>query len=149
MKASEFAEFFDFEINYVENKDITPVLDEVFAWGIDKEDVASFTGYEVYDTQNVFRSRYIEKIEYLTECFDTMLNDSIFDDFNEYLESIGIPEVDNVDDILKLLNENPKIKEHYGEGFHELISAFVNPKLIEDDIKPQIEKPKKVCDKEM
>ena len=149
MKASEFAEFFDFEIDYVENKDITPVLNEVFAWGIDEEDAASFTGYEVYDNQGVLSSRYIEKIEDLTECFDSMLNDSIFDDFNEYLESIGIPEVDNIDDILKLLNENPKIKEHYSGDFYELISAFVNPKLIEDDIKPQIEKQRNACDKEM
>lgn len=144
MKASEICDFFEFDIQRFENVDISYFYDKMFAWGVDEEDTKSFTGFEVSDLQNCFRSRYITDIKDLIECFDSMLTDYIFDPFQDCLDEMGVSgqidlevEVDTMEDILTVLNTHSNVKEHVGEGFYDLIASFVNPDLIEDDVTPQ------------
>ena len=55
MKATDFANYFDFDIQRCD------------------------TGYEVFDLQVCFDTRYIQDISELVDCFDSMLDDYVFD----------------------------------------------------------------------
>ena len=119
MKASEFAAFFEFSIDYVENMEV-PASEMDGYW--DSPEDSPFTGYLVTDDQGVLHTRYIKRIGELTECFDSLLDDYIFDD---YEERAGKPFKD-MEDIQKWLLERGEI--------NPVIEAFVNGR-IEDDIK--------------
>lgn len=110
MKATDFANFFDFTIQKGEE------LDEF----------GEISKYDVVDDQGVFHTRHINDVKDLVDCFDSMLNDYIFDS----LEEDGFGKEGFNEDTIKFAEKK------YGDdcGFTEMIKAFVNPDLIEDDV---------------
>jgi hypothetical protein len=110
MKATEFAEYFEFTIQKGEEPD----------------EFGEISKYDVVDNQGVFHTRHIDDVKDLVDCFDSMLDDYVFDT----LEEDGF-EVEGFDE-----NTIKFAEEKYGKdsGFTEMIKAFVNPDLIEDDV---------------
>lgn len=109
MKATEFANFFDFTIQK----------------GEELNEFRELSKYDVVDDQGCFHTRHIDDVRELVDCFDSMLDDYIFSS----LEEDGFEKEGFDEDTIKFAEKN------YGEcGFTEIIRAFVNPNLIEDDI---------------
>ena len=81
MKATEFAEFFDFTISLNTEGLVDDCDDEP-------------TKYIVEDNQWCFHTRFINEVDWLTECFDSMLMDYIED----YIEEHGFEYDDDNDE---------------------------------------------------
>lgn len=112
MKATEFAKFFEFTIQFA----------------TDFDEYGNEAKYEVIDDQGVFHTRYINKIEELIDCFDSMLDDYIFSIFEE--DGYKFNEHENY---FKQLEKWTQDKKEY-EGIREIILCFIYPELIEEDL---------------
>ena len=79
MKATDFANFFEFHIEIIPTEDYIEILeddntDDLFCWA-----TGNSTVYAVIDDQAGFDTRYIDKVQDLTECFDSLHKDYIED----------------------------------------------------------------------
>lgn len=127
MNASDFANFFDFSIEWVENEKVDE--NDLFFHGTINEN-GTFTGYQVVDDQCVFDTRYIDEVRDLPECFDSLLVDYIDSDLEEYgYHSFPFDGYENAKDWIK---ENcPDLKNTH---IYNVICCLVNPELIFDDV---------------
>ena len=121
MKATEFCHFFEFSISVspleVVPKDERDCLNEKWI-------------YEITDDQGVFRTRYVDNIAGITDCFDSMLQDYIQDN----LEEDGFepdPKENYWEQVLKWMEGN----EYKGTDTCEVVQCLLNPALVEDDVK--------------
>lgn len=113
MRATDFANFFDFTIKEGETPD----------------EFGEMSRYDVVDDQGCFSTRHINHVRDLVDCFDSMLENYIFDNLVE--DGYELPNgFAFYDDTLEFAKEN------YGERAYitEVIAAFINPRLIENDV---------------
>jgi len=127
MKATEFADFFEFWIEPTDRKTVEKANDEcVFNYA----DLNADKFYRVVDGQGCFRTRYISDIKDLAECFDSLLNDYIDEDVEsagfEYSESNPKTYYEQMLDYM--------LKDKEYAGVCEIVRCLVNPSLIEDDV---------------
>ena len=118
MNASEFADFFEFYIEY--------------APGIDDDGIPY--NYVVSDNEVVFQDRLIDNVSELADCFDSMLMDYI----DGTLEDYGF--VEDTHSNLSYYEQAQKwieteCPELRGTDTYEVICCLVNPKLIVDDVR--------------
>lgn len=123
MKATEFANFFEFEIRKGEIPD----------------EFGDISKYDVVDCQGVFDTRHIDDVKDLVNCFDSMIDDYIFSNINYHLEEEGKDEIDfeymwGSFDFEKGLEIAKEIYGEDGGVYVPILEAFVNPDLIEDDM---------------
>ena len=127
MKATEFADYFDFSI-YPIDKDYVDFDDNYFNYASSEDDKF----YMVSDNQGVFYPRFISKIEDLADCFDSMLDDYINEDVEEsgfeYFES---NEGEEYEQMLDYMLHSDEYKNTWA---CDIVSCLVNPSLIEDDV---------------
>ena len=127
MKATDFTEFFEFSISRIEEKEV-PFDDDCFVYALQNSDKY----YAVSDNQCTFRTRYIDNVSDLVECFDSMLDDYI----NMNIEEDGFSCCENDDrtyyeQALEWLENNDDYKNTWT---FDVVNCLVNPELIEDNV---------------
>ena len=133
MKATEFCNFFEFEIQPI-SKDAYKKINEgvkgyhSFCWADENADKI----YEVNDLQGTFQSRYISKVSDLTECFDSMLDDYI--DSNAEEDGFSIDENNTEKCYYEQMLDWMQSREDYKDtGVCEVVACLVHPDMLEDD----------------
>ena len=122
MKATEFCDFFEFSIKRISYEELPE--DEWF----DERD----TIYEVKDDHSCFRSRYVSRVDTLSECFDSMLEDYI----ETFIEEDGFEynERDNKTYYEQALEWCEEQEYYKKSDIKEVIKCLINPSLIENDV---------------
>lgn len=114
MKATEFANYFDFTIQFVTIPD-----EELFHYA-----------YDVVDNQGVFYTREIDDVTELVDCFDSMLPDYV----ESVLEEHGFePKMDQNywEQALEWIRNDEYLKD---TDTREIIECLMNSDLIENDV---------------
>lgn len=125
MKATDFANYFDFSI-------------ELIPWNEVPEDDKAYLAkqteiYAVSDDQGVFHTRYINNILDLADCFDSMLNDYILNDIEEYGFEPN-PQENDWEQALKWMKEDNK---EFWKWKIAIVECLLDPNLIEDDVETE------------
>lgn len=132
MKATEFAQFFDFTIYPREECVIPQNLVGCGPFCMCEMDEIK---YVVIDNQGIFQSRYISDVSQLSECFDSMLKDYIDDDIEDNGFVYNSKQKKTYyEQALEWLKKSSN--EMYKEGYlEEILKALTDPTTIEDDLK--------------
>lgn len=118
MKATEFCQFFDFDITAQSPSDNEEVTHR----------------YAVVDNNGTFSTRYIDSVDELTDQFDTMLYDYVDSTLLDY----GFMPDDKSDkgfysQALDFI-ENGDGEDLKGTDTHKVIKCLTDASLIEDDV---------------
>ena len=128
MKATEFANFFEFSIQTKEDYGELPKgLEHDCFCLCDIKDIK----YVVTDDQGCFSNRYISDVRELADCFDPELPDYIDSNIEE--DGFVYDEKSNdtyYEQALKWCDNNGQYI-----GIKDIIRALVDPSTIEDDVK--------------